>query len=178
MTNMHNIEQIEKIATSLDRLIRQPNSAEFDLNSVQRKLDEFASAFTNEKYIPRGAFVAYEAQGLIHWLNRDPEQSYSFMQEAVSVKGDSVLLTQSGNEIYNQYSQQPFDPTDEADEDPWTTYNTIAVVLVALFWIITTIIVLTDSKITPGRKLEIIAYGTMLLIGLWIFFSVIGTLSA
>lgn len=94
------LQHAEHIALALDKAIQSGEISDDDvekaqtiLNKVYKKLED------DEESLGSKAYIMYEAQALISWIEKDRVEARKLLNMALNVKGDDNLFTESATDL-------------------------------------------------------------------------------
>ena len=94
------LQHAEHIALVLDKAIQSGEISDDDvekaqviLNKVYKKLED------DEESLGSKAYIMYEAQALIAWIEKDKDETRKLLNIAVDLKGDGNLFTESATDL-------------------------------------------------------------------------------
>lgn len=79
------LRQIHQLLQQFDN----PDVGDSDLPALQTHLDKIAARYQNDERIGNERYLMYQAQGMLHYLNHEPQEAAQWIEESVNVKGSS-----------------------------------------------------------------------------------------
>lgn len=93
------LETLESIAIKLDKGCRNGTIPVQISIDAQDYLNRVADEIIDSKSVGSGAYIVYEVQSLIHWVQNEEDASRKLAKSAATVKGNDILFTQTANLI-------------------------------------------------------------------------------
>jgi hypothetical protein len=103
------LHQIETMAVRLDEGCRAGEIDDDYVNDAQILLNKLAAELVDaDNSLGSSSYIIYEAQALLHWVNKDEKEARVFVQNARDVKGDNHLFTVTANELLDVVTAEKY----------------------------------------------------------------------
>jgi len=96
------IQNLQELAKELDAACKSGSIDTKVLKSAQLKLNKSADGLIGNKTVGNKAYIVYEVQGLIHWIDGEYDKATSLIRSACDVKKDKSLYTESATALASQ----------------------------------------------------------------------------
>ncbi len=100
------IQKLQKLAEELDTACKSGSIDSKAIKSAQIKLNESADGLIANRIVGDKAYIVYEVQGLIHWINGEYDEATSLIRSACEVKKDNTLYTESATALASRISDR------------------------------------------------------------------------
>ena len=94
------LHQIENLALFLDAACKVGEIDDEKIEKAQDLLNKVGQELiADSEIVGSRLYVVYEAQAILHWINKNENDAYDFVQIALNTKGDSNLLTSTASDL-------------------------------------------------------------------------------